>query len=50
MNTPTSIPDTPFDPIDLELKLDRAYERSLKKRQFCSNYRDEPRISFEDGR
>jgi hypothetical protein len=50
MNLSTSIPDTPFDPIELELKLNLDFERSQQTEKFCQNYREEPRISFEDGK
>jgi hypothetical protein len=42
--------ETPFDPIELEAKLDRDYRLSQQTEKFCFDYREEPRTSFEDGK
>ena len=46
----TSIHQANLDVIALETKHQSDFERSLLQQEFSKNYRDEPRISFEDGK
>ena len=46
----SSIHQPDLDVIALETKHQRDFERSLKIQKFSKNYRDELRISFEDGK
>jgi hypothetical protein len=44
-----SIPDISIDVIALETKLESDYQRSTKQEEYCQNYQDDPRTTFEDG-
>lgn len=46
----SSIHQANLDVIALETKHQRDFERSLEVQKFSKNYRDELRISFEDGK
>ena len=46
----SSIHQPNLDVIALETKHQSDFERSLKVKEFSKNYRDELRISFEDGK
>ena len=48
--TNNSIHQANLDVIALETKHQRDFERSLAQQKFSKNYRDELRISFEDGK
>ena len=46
----SSIHQANLDIIALETKHQSDFERSLSQQEFSKNYRDEPRIGFEDGK